>query len=59
MVAKVIVDETGNEMITVVVARMPAQMQGVSNCGAGPLERSGSQLRGQKTIGFALIDQQR
>jgi hypothetical protein len=56
--AQVIVDEAGDEVVAVVVTRVHPQAQRMAGSGAGLAQHLGLQLRNQKTVGVALIDQQ-
>ena len=57
MVRYVLADETFDEIITVVVAGLQAQLQWMSCCSAGRLQQFRLQLRGEELIRIALVDQ--
>ena len=58
MVAQVVLDETLDEPVAVVVARLPAKMQCLSVGDACAFEGFGAQLRVQEFVGIALVDEQ-
>ena len=57
MKAQMIVDEAGNEVITVVIARMAAQRQRLARLLAGGLKPMRVQLIGQEFVGQPLVDE--
>ncbi len=56
---QVILDETGNEVVAVVVARMPTQQQRLPTLGTCLIEQLGLELGGEEAIRLTLIDQDR
>src|SRR5258708_22747556 len=56
MMAEVVVDEVGDEIIGVVVALVPAQAELLVRVAAGRLEELGAKLLGEEFVGEALID---
>lgn len=56
--AQVIVDEAGDEIVAVVIARMHTQRQRMPGSRAGVAQFLRLQLLDQETVGLALIDQQ-
>ena len=57
VVVQVVGHEGGDEVVAVVVAGMPAQVQCLAGLGAGQLEQMRVQLHRQKLVGQALVDQ--
>src|SRR3569623_2151125 len=57
MMAQMIVDEGRNEIIAVIVTRMPTQAQRLTGDTAGVLEHVGKELLGEKFVGQTLVDQ--
>jgi len=56
MMRDVLADETGDEIVAVVIASATAQHQRVSGRSAGRLEQIRPKLGTQKLIGLTLID---
>jgi len=56
MMRDVLADETGDEIVAVVIASATTQHQGVSGRSAGRLEQIRPKLGVQKLIGLTLID---
>ena len=59
MPCEVVTDETGDEVIAVVVAGLHPQRQRMPGFVARPAQALGLQLDGQELVGLALVDQQR
>ncbi len=59
MPAQVIGDEGLDEVVTVVVTRMHAQLEGLARCAARVGEQVGVQLLGQEFVRSALVEQDR
>ena len=59
MVGQVVRHEGGDEVVAVVVARMPPQAQGMACFLASSLQNLRIELLGQKLVRLALVDQQR
>ena len=57
VVAQMFIDETGDEVIAVVVTGVSTQQQCLSSFSTSLVEQLGLQLRLQEWIGIALIDQ--
>ena len=57
VVAQVVFDEAADEVIAVVVARMAAQCQRLANLCTGLLKKMRLQLRVQKLVTQALVNQ--
>jgi hypothetical protein len=59
MVAQVVFDKAGDEVVAVVVAGVPAQDQRLAGIAAGGFSTMRVQLLGQELVGLALVHQQR
>ena len=58
MMAQMVVDKAGDEVVAVVVAGMAVELQGVAGGPAGGFEGCGLELLGEEAVGLALVDPQ-
>jgi hypothetical protein len=57
VVAQVVFHHAGDEVVAVVVARVPAQDQRLAGVAAGGFKQMRVQLLGQEFVGLALVDE--
>src|SRR4029450_8883485 len=59
MIPQMIRNEGRDEVVAMVVSRLPSQRQGIAHVACGLFEQLGTQLHVEKLIGRALVDENR